>query len=97
MLRRIVWQKFTDVSEALAASIIRAMRSMMAAASTSETSVNFYPTPRRNIPEDSQFHIRRRENLKSHQEIKLLNAQPLTMQDRGTKRTKYEAITLQTT
>jgi hypothetical protein len=38
---------------------------MMEAVSTSETSVNFYQTTRRNIPEDS-FHIRRRENLKSH-------------------------------
>jgi hypothetical protein len=35
MLHRVVWQ-FTDVSEMLAASIIRAMR--MEAASTSETS-----------------------------------------------------------
>jgi hypothetical protein len=26
MLRRVVWYKFTDVSEVLAASIIRAMR-----------------------------------------------------------------------
>jgi hypothetical protein len=30
---------------------------MMGAASTSETSVNFYKTTRRNIPEDSHFHI----------------------------------------
>jgi hypothetical protein len=47
---------FTDVSEA---SIIRAI------ASISETSVNFYQTTRRNIPEDSYLHTRRRENLKS--------------------------------
>jgi hypothetical protein len=33
MLRRVVWYKFTDVSEELTASIIRAM---MEAASTSE-------------------------------------------------------------
>jgi hypothetical protein len=39
---------------------------MMEAASTSETSVNFYQTTRRNNPEDSHFHTRRRENLKSH-------------------------------
>jgi hypothetical protein len=39
---------------------------MMAAASTSETPVNFYQTIRRNNPEDSCLHIRRRENLKSH-------------------------------
>jgi hypothetical protein len=48
----------------LAASIIRAI--MMAVASTSETSVNFYQTSRRNIPEDSHLHTRCRENLKSH-------------------------------
>jgi hypothetical protein len=38
---------------------------MMEAASTSETSVNFYQTARRNNPEDSHLHTRRRENLKS--------------------------------
>jgi hypothetical protein len=30
---------------------------MMEAVSTSETSVNFYQTTRRNIPEDSHIHI----------------------------------------
>jgi hypothetical protein len=49
----------------LAVSIIRAMTE---AASTSETSVNFYQTKRRNNPEDSHLHTRRRENLKSHKE-----------------------------
>jgi hypothetical protein len=39
---------------------------MIEAANTSETSVNFYQTTRRNIPEDSHLHTRRRENLKSH-------------------------------
>jgi hypothetical protein len=39
---------------------------MMEAGSTSETSVNFYQTTQRNIPEDSHPHTRRRENLKSH-------------------------------
>jgi hypothetical protein len=38
----------------------------MEAASTSETSVNFYQTTRRNSPDDSHLHTRRRENLKSH-------------------------------
>jgi hypothetical protein len=42
----------TDVSEELAASISRAM---MEAESTSETSVNFYQTTRRNIPQDSHL------------------------------------------
>jgi hypothetical protein len=39
---------------------------MMEAANTSETSVNFYETARRNIPEDSHLKTRRRENLKFH-------------------------------
>jgi hypothetical protein len=39
---------------------------MMEAAKTSETSVNFYQTTRRNILEDSHLHTRRRKNLKSH-------------------------------
>jgi hypothetical protein len=42
---------------------------LIKAVSTSETSVNFYQTKRHNIPEDSHLHIRRRENLKSHQKI----------------------------
>jgi hypothetical protein len=36
------------------------------------TSVNFYQTTRRNIPEGSYLHTRRRENLKSHQLFHLL-------------------------
>jgi hypothetical protein len=39
MLHHLVWKKFTDVSEVLAASIIALV---MEAASTSKTSVNFY-------------------------------------------------------
>jgi hypothetical protein len=49
MLRRVVWQKFTDVSEVIAASITSAMsnpckptsqpKCLIAAAITSETSV----------------------------------------------------------
>jgi hypothetical protein len=35
------------------------------AASTSETSANFYHTTRRNIPEDGCLHNHRRDNLKS--------------------------------
>jgi hypothetical protein len=38
----------------------------LSAAITSEMSVNFYQTTRRNIPEDSHLLTRRRENLKSH-------------------------------
>jgi hypothetical protein len=51
----------TKTREVNAASIIRAI----VQASTSETSVNFYQTTRRNIPEDSHLHTHRRENLKS--------------------------------
>jgi hypothetical protein len=64
MLRRVVSQDVTDVSEVLTTSIIIVL--MMEAVSTSKTSVNFYDTTRRNIPEDSHLHICRRENLKSH-------------------------------
>jgi hypothetical protein len=39
---------------------------MMEAASISETLVNVYQTTGRNNPEDSHFHTRHRENLKSH-------------------------------
>jgi hypothetical protein len=39
---------------------------MMEAASTSEKSVNFYQTTRRNNPEDIHLHTRPRDNLKSH-------------------------------
>jgi hypothetical protein len=46
---QLVWQKFTDVSEVLAASIIIAL--MMEAASTSETSVNICQSTRRYNPE----------------------------------------------
>jgi hypothetical protein len=44
-----------DISEELAAFIIRAL--MMEAASTSETSANFYHTIWRNIQEDSHLHV----------------------------------------
>jgi hypothetical protein len=47
MLRRVFWWKLTDLSEVIAL--------MMEAIRTSETSVNFYQTARRNIPEDSHL------------------------------------------
>jgi hypothetical protein len=66
LLRHVVWEKFTDISEVLAASIIRAVIAlMMEAASTSETSVNFCQTAQRNNPEDSRPHTHRHEKLKS--------------------------------
>jgi hypothetical protein len=60
----ILVEKFTDVLEVLAASIIIAL--MTKAASTSEASVNFYQTTQRNKTENSHLHTRRRENLKCH-------------------------------
>jgi uncharacterized membrane protein YkgB len=63
--------KFTDVSEVLPVSIIRAISLMMAAVSTSETSANIYQTTRHKNPEDSHLHTRRRENLKSQLKILL--------------------------
>jgi hypothetical protein len=54
----------TDVSEVRAASIIRAI--MMEVACTSETSVDIQLKTRQYIPEDSELHTRRRENLKPH-------------------------------
>jgi hypothetical protein len=47
-----------------AASIIRAI--MMEAARTSETSVDIDLRTLQYVPEDSEFHTRRSENLKSH-------------------------------
>jgi hypothetical protein len=46
---------FTDVSEVLTASITRLISLMTEAVSTSDKSVNFYQTTRRNIPEDSRL------------------------------------------
>jgi hypothetical protein len=56
----------------LAAPIIVAV--MMEAASTSETSVNFYQTTRGNNPEDSHLHTHHHENLKSqiYSELRLV-------------------------
>jgi hypothetical protein len=45
---------------------------MMEAVHTSETSVNTNLTTRRYIPEDSKLHTYRRENLKSHNAVFLL-------------------------
>jgi hypothetical protein len=66
MYCRVLNWMSTDVSEARAASIIRVMIALMEAARTSETSVNIQLRTRQYIPEDSELHTRRRENLKSH-------------------------------
>jgi hypothetical protein len=59
---------FTDVSEVLAASIIKAFifTPMLQAASTYETSVSFCQITRRNNPLKSHLHTRRRKNLNTH-------------------------------
>jgi hypothetical protein len=62
MLCRIVWYVLTDVSEGFTAMSLDDV-----AVSTSEMSVSIYQNTQRNIPEDSHLHIRRHENLKSHQ------------------------------
>jgi hypothetical protein len=51
-------------------SLVEAITLMMEAASTSETSVNFYQTTRRNNPKDSNLNTYRRENLESHKKSK---------------------------
>jgi hypothetical protein len=65
--RDLNWMS-TDVSEARAATIIRAISSQ--AARASETSVDIQLRTRQYIPEDSEIHTRRRENLKCHIESK---------------------------
>jgi hypothetical protein len=58
LLRRVVWWKFTDVPEGLAVSIIRTslIALIMEAESTSEASVNFYQTSRKNKQEYSHLY-----------------------------------------
>jgi hypothetical protein len=65
-LNLIIWYKFTDVLEAFAATIVKAIV-LIEVARTFKTSVNFNQTTWLNNPEDSHLHSRRRENLKSHQ------------------------------
>jgi hypothetical protein len=55
----------TNISEVRAASIIRAME----AAHTSETSVDIQLRTWQYIPEDSELHTRRHDNLKSHKAL----------------------------
>jgi hypothetical protein len=57
----------TDVSQVRDAFIIRAL--MMEAARTSETSVDIQLRTRQYIPEDSELHTRRRENLESQHTV----------------------------
>jgi hypothetical protein len=60
MLRRVVWQKLTDISEDFRGAI-----TLMDTVSTSETLVTLYQTTRHNIPQDN-LHIRCRIILKFH-------------------------------
>jgi hypothetical protein len=55
MLRRVVLSKFTDVSDVLTASIMKAISLMMEAVRTSDMSVDLYEITRRNIPQDKLF------------------------------------------
>jgi len=47
---------------------------MMEIGRFSETSVDIYLTTRQYIPEDSELHTRRRDNLKSHKKNIMLRA-----------------------
>jgi hypothetical protein len=60
LLRDVIWYKFTDVSEVLAASIIRSMSTctgllIMEAGNISETSIDLLQITWRSIPEDSHL------------------------------------------
>jgi hypothetical protein len=72
MYCRVLNWMWSDVSEVRAASIIRAF-ALMEAERTSERSVDIQLRTRQYIPEDSELHIRRRENLKSHDYILVHN------------------------
>jgi hypothetical protein len=56
--------KMADVWDVASCNLVEIAMMMMDAVSISETSVNFYQTTQRNIPEDSHLHTRRRESLK---------------------------------
>jgi hypothetical protein len=73
LFRRVVLSQFTDVLGVPAASVIRVITLIMEAARTNETAAYFYQTTRRNNPEDSHPHARRRENLKSHSAYSLFH------------------------
>jgi hypothetical protein len=61
--RRRIWRW---LSSEILCRVVTIIAMMMETVSTSETSVNFYQTTRRNIPEESHLYIRCRENLKTH-------------------------------
>jgi hypothetical protein len=66
MYCRVLNLMSTDVSEVRAASIISAMSHRPDDGGTSEMSVDIQLRTQQYIPEDSELHTRRRENLKSH-------------------------------
>jgi hypothetical protein len=68
----------TDVLEVRAASIIRTMSALtMEATRTFETSADIQLRTRQYIPEDSDLHTRRRDNLKSHFLYRVHKSPPL--------------------
>jgi hypothetical protein len=69
VFRSVVCEILTDVSEEL-----RAIALMMEAVSSSETSVNFYQTTRRNIPEDSHLHSESEQSNSTGRELILYSA-----------------------
>jgi hypothetical protein len=60
----LLWFDLANTSKQVSEVLTIAL--MMEAASTSETSVNFYQTTRRNNPKDSHLHTLRREKLNTH-------------------------------
>jgi Arc/MetJ family transcription regulator len=76
---RVFWDTM-PCSQIQVASLIRAQ--IMDAASTSETSVNIDLTTRRYIPEDSELHTRRHENLKSHIGIQMFQCPNVSIEIR---------------
>jgi hypothetical protein len=63
---------------------------MMEIVSTSETSLNFYQTTRRNIPKDGHLHTRRRENLKSHTVDRCVRTIAVSCDERKLHRVTWE-------
>jgi hypothetical protein len=80
LLRRVVWWKFTDVSEVLpasaanvlellGASINRTIILMLGATSAYEMSVKFYQTTRPNAPEDNHHSIKHDRKIKRQNKL----------------------------
>jgi hypothetical protein len=73
-LKPVRFEVFTAANMKMAVFwVVETCSLMLETASTSETSVSFYQTTRRNNPGDSHFHTRRRENLIFYISILFMN------------------------